>query len=98
MDPFKKEIANLLGHGSPGVQTADGTVFPKVQDFMWQKVVFALTSSLGLVRHGAGSGVGAGAGGGFGLDDLAQMIVSHGPAHFDPGHRHPYKYFQVRPR
>lgn len=79
-------MLNLLGHGEPAQQSVSPVVFPKLQDFVWQKLVFVLTSHLGQAARVAGS---------FHLSDLARMVTMHGPKLFDPDHRQPYKYFQL---
>ena len=85
-DPFQREVLNLLGHGEPAQQSVSPVVFPKLQDFVWQKLVFVLTSHLGEA---------AGVTTRFQLPDLARMVTMHGPQLFDPDHRQPYKYFQL---
>lgn len=36
VDPFQREVFNLLGYGAPQKQTLSPVVYPFVQDFVWQ--------------------------------------------------------------
>lgn len=54
VDPFKKEVFNLIGHCQPASQGVDPAVLPRMQDFVWQKLCLALASGPAAGEWGEG--------------------------------------------
>lgn len=88
VDPFELEMANILSFSSLKGRV-NHTVFATMEDFVWQKLIFALCSRL---REAAAAGQADSTGGTYTVDDIADQLIEKGAAHFDPHRNTPFRF------